>query len=41
MLNPDGTQNASLFNADLIHPDAAGYTVMDGVLKPLLDAAPH
>ena len=41
MLNPDGTQNASLFNADLIHPDAAGYTVMDGVLKPLLDTAPH
>jgi len=41
MLNPDGTQNASLFKADLIHPDAAGYTVMDGVLKPLLDAAPH
>jgi lysophospholipase L1-like esterase len=35
MVLPDGTQNASLFNADHLHPDAAGYVVMWKALAPV------
>ena len=41
LVNPDGTQNTSLFKSDFIHPDEAGYAVMDPVLKPLLNIVPH
>lgn len=36
MLNPDGSPNESLFIADHIHPNAAGYSVMWSVLRPAL-----
>lgn len=35
MVLPDGTQNASLFNTDRLHPDAAGYVVMWKALAPV------
>lgn len=33
MVNPDGTENTSLFIADAIHPDSAGYAVMWSVVN--------
>jgi len=36
MVNADGSQNASLFDSDGIHPNAAGFSVMWGVLEPIL-----
>ena len=36
MLNPDGSSNQNLFLSDHIHPNANGYSVMWGVLRPVL-----
>ena len=38
-LNPDGSQNTSLFNADTLHLNEAGYTVWRDNLLPVLAAA--
>lgn len=39
MINPDGSQNASLFDSSLVHPNAQGYVVMVDVLRPVLEVA--
>jgi lysophospholipase L1-like esterase len=36
MLNSDGTPNLSLFMADEVHPNSAGYAAMWSVLRPVL-----
>lgn len=36
MVNSDGSSNQDLFLSDHIHPNAAGYAVMWGVLRPVL-----
>lgn len=36
MILPDGSQDATLFRSDRLHPDDAGYAVMWKVLAPLL-----
>ena len=36
MVNPDGSSNQDLFLSDHIHPNAAGYAVMWGALRPVL-----
>lgn len=37
MVNPDGSQNAALFESDGMHPNAAGYAVMWSVVHPLIE----
>lgn len=36
LVNADGTQNATLFTSDRLHPNDAGYAVMWPVVSPLL-----
>jgi lysophospholipase L1-like esterase len=36
MAKSDGSSNQDLFLPDHIHPNAAGYSVMWGVLRPVL-----
>lgn len=36
MLNTDGTPNASLFGNDMLHMNAAGYSLWQSILEPLL-----
>lgn len=39
MINPDGSQNATLFDSSLVHPNYQGYIVMADVLRPILAIA--